>query len=165
MDALRFNSLIRNCKVDKRAIEIIYEEYYAKIKLHIARRFGRLIDVDDIMHDIFLKLIQRTPEGYVRAPTTWLYTIADNYVKDVLKSLHITYELPEIVDSFNLEDTIINDDIKVALKQLDESSQQIIYLHYWEGYSLKEIAGLLGLKHDNVRTKVSRAYKKLKTIL
>ena len=45
---------------------------------------------------------------------------------------------------------------------LYEPDRSIVYLYYGEGYSLKEIAQMLGLTHGNCRVILHRARKKLK---
>ena len=47
--------------------------------------------------------------------------------------------------------------------KLDELSSYILYLNVCLKYKLKEIAEILNLRHDYVRTKKSRAFKTLKT--
>ena len=45
---------------------------------------------------------------------------------------------------------------------LDEPDRSIVYLHYGEGYSLKEIAQMLGITYGNCRVILHRARKKLR---
>ena len=66
---------------------------------------------------------------------------------------------------FDLDKTIVNAEMRRALQTLEEDARYILYLYYWEGYSLKEIAEETGIGYANVRAKVSRAYQKLKKIL
>ncbi len=166
MDAQKFNYLIGKIKYNKYAVKSIYEDYYLKLKAHIQRRFGKLINPEDIAHDIFLKLLEMKTPDYVEYPTTWLYKLADNYTIDILRGKHEEIELNEIVAAkFDIENTIINIDVKKALLNLDDLTQEILYLHYWEGYSLKELANEFNISYISIRTKVSRAYKTLKKYL
>lgn len=167
MDAKKFNRLLGKIKCDKRAIEKIYSEYYLKMKNHVLRRFGKLVDIDDLMHDIFLKLLTVEIPGPVEYPTTWLYRFADNYTIDMLRTRHIEeVALNEtVLGAFDLGKTILKEDVKSAMRQLDEVSQKILYLHYWEGYPLHEIAAELNVSYPNVRAKACRAYQTLKIYL
>ena len=166
MNAQKFNKLLRKIKYDKQALSEIYDEYYLKIKVHIQRRFGQLVNAEDMAHDVFLKLMSFDREEYIDYPTSWIYTVADNMIKDVLRVTQKDEELTETVASpFNVDKVILSMDIKNALAHLDEVSKKIIYLHFWEGYSLKEIAHELQISYANVRAKASRAYKTLKKYL
>ena len=52
-----------------------------------------------------------------------------------------------------------------AVGELPESMRVVIHLYYQEGYSGKEIAGLLGLEPSTVRTRLQRARAQLKISL
>ena len=52
-----------------------------------------------------------------------------------------------------------------AVRALPEQYAAPLYLHYYAGYSLKEIGRLLGLPAATVGTRLSRGRAKLKTIL
>ena len=41
----------------------------------------------------------------------------------------------------------------------------VLYLHYYEGYSTEEVAGMLGVPSSTVRTRLARGRKKLKDVL
>lgn len=166
MKELKFNHLLQNLKTDKQAVKEIYEEYYPKIIIHLSRRFGKLISPVDIAHDTFLALMSAEKFSYVEYPTTWLYTMADNKAIDALKHKNKETTLPENFSvPFQLDELVLKEDVKKSLRNLDEESQMIIYLHIWEGYSHKEIADFLHLSYANVRTKASRAYDALKNYL
>lgn len=166
MNPQKFNRLLRNIKHDKRSLALIYTEYYPKLVFHVQRRFGKLISPDDIAQDIFSKLMQLEIHYFVKTPTAWLYTLADNRAKDILKSCHEEVALEEyLADEFSIDSTILNLDVKKALSHLDLKSQQIIYLHIWEGYSYEEISKGLNISCANIRVKASRAYKELKKYL
>ena len=51
------------------------------------------------------------------------------------------------------------------LDKLGPTDRNIIYLHYYEGYSLKEIGKILRLTRNAVYIRVTRARKKLKNLM
>ena len=167
MDAQKFNRLIRKIKYDPKSIEAIYDTFHLKLKVHIYRRFGKLVNPEDVAEDIFLKLLEMDTPKYVEYPTAWLYRIADNYVTDKLRRMHPDEELLETTasDKFDLEQAVIDQEVKEAMLNLDELTQKILYLHYWEGYSFKELEKELALSYGSIRTRASRAYKLLKNYL
>lgn len=166
MDAHKFNRQLKKMTTDRRALESIYEEYYLPMKAHVQRRFGSLVNAEDIAQDVFLKLLSCGDQPYIEYPASWLYTMADNRAKDVLRATHRETQLPEVLAaSFDPDKTIVNAEMRRALCVLEEDARYILYLHYWEGYSLKEIAQETGMSYTNVRAKVSRAYQKLIKIL
>ena len=52
-----------------------------------------------------------------------------------------------------------------AVMSLDRRYRLPVLLYYYEGYRQKEIAGLLGIPEETVRTRLARARDKLKHIL
>ena len=52
-----------------------------------------------------------------------------------------------------------------AVLALPERYKTAVYLYYYEGYSLKEIASILGCPQATVRTRLARARKQLKQML
>ena len=129
-------------------------------------RFGYLADPEDMAQDIFMKLYTMETPSYVKAPAKWLGKFTDNFVIDKIRVSHPELELLESHPSdFDLEKTIVKFDLKNAISRLDQVSQKIIYLNYWERYSLKEVAVILKMSYGNVRQIASRAYKELRPYL
>ena len=52
-----------------------------------------------------------------------------------------------------------------AILALPEKYKTVVYLFYYEGYTAREIAKLLGEKPNTVSTRISRARHLLKTML
>ncbi len=161
MSPTKFNALYRELN-NKHSFNQLYKEYYPRIMAHLKHRFGNLISAEDVAQDLFFKLLKSNRRDYVEHPYSWIMKVADNIAIDQIRSSHI--ESP-LTDSF-LEpfDVQLVDDGEVIkyFEFLDETTQRILYMYFWEGYSLKEIAAVLNIKYGNVRAKVSRAYKKFK---
>ena len=58
----------------------------------------------------------------------------------------------------------ISDRAQRVLEDVDEITRKILVLHYWSGYSFKEIAVIIGMKDTAVRKRHSRAIKKIQTL-
>lgn len=169
MEAKVFNALLKEIKYDTSAVERIYKEYAPSVKLYLSRRYGSQIDVDDIMHEVFFKLmvIDWSKYSEVKSPTSWLNKIADHLALDLLKKRRMEYPLENyegFSSSFDIDSIIVANDVKSALNQLDRLTAQIIYLHKYEGYKFKDIAAQLSMSSISVRVRASRGYKKLKII-
>lgn len=160
-----FNRLLKKTEYDRSALSEMYEYYYPRIKIHIKRKFGKLVDSEDITEEVFLKLLNYRYTEPIKFPTAWLYKIAENIAINNLSAKKITVELTENI-SYDIIDEVITDmGVKEALLSLDELSRKVVYLHIWEDYTYTELALLLGLSEPNARIIAHRAYKKIKKFL
>lgn len=167
MNANKFNALLKKLNTDKKSFESIYEEFYPKIVFHLRRCFGNTVSAEDIAQELFLKLLHLNQKEAVRNPTAWLFTLSENLAKDALQKIH--YELP-LNDTLpytavDTEKLIADAELNKFFSVLDKNTQKILYMRYWEGYALKDIAAELGIPYPALRKQISRAYKKLKNFL
>ena len=56
-------------------------------------------------------------------------------------------------------------DLYEAMEQLKENQRLVITLFYYEGYSIKEIAAILGITQGTVKSRLGRARNQLKSFL
>jgi len=140
-------------------------EKYSDMLIRITYSYMKnLSDAEDITQDIFIKLLEKKPlfenEEHEKA---WLIRVSINLSKDKLKSSYFKNTEP-------LEDNFIHvtkDDNEViqAVLNLPLKYRSIVLLYYYEGYSIAEVANILTLKETTVGSQLSRARKKLKSIL
>mgnify|MGYP002558837238 CR=1 FL=1 len=163
MEAKEFNKLLNNADCNQHSFIKIYQEYYSKIVLHISVKFDASI-AQDIAHEFFCKIIngQIKNNENINCPTAWIFRICDNLAINVYKreARYVSLSDFDFTDNIQDIDTIL--DIKKVLDNLDEFESKIIYFHFFEGYSLKEIAFILNTKYDNLRKKYSTILKKLR---
>ena len=58
-----------------------------------------------------------------------------------------------------------DDKLLSAILALPEKYKAAVYLHYYEGYSVQEIASMLRVPPNTIKTRLSRARKALKNEL
>jgi RNA polymerase sigma-70 factor (ECF subfamily) len=56
-------------------------------------------------------------------------------------------------------------EVRSAIRLLNATDQEIMRLHYWDGFSLVEAAQILGLRAATVRSRHARARSKLRVQL
>lgn len=132
---------------------------------------GSKEDAEDVYQDVFLRLAQSATEfssqEHLKA---WLLRVAVNRCHDVAR---LRIRRPAVpLDSMPFEPSdagpLSPDEVRAlweAVGELPESMRVVIHLYYQEGYSGKEIAGLLGLEPSTVRTRLQRARAQLKISL
>ena len=158
MNPQKFNRILRKIKYDKQAIIPIYQEFYPKIIIHLRCRFGKLICHEDVASEVFAALLEGKEHEFVNAP--------DNKATDILRTHHEEVAYTDALNSSpDFDYSYLCADVQLAFEHIDPLSRKILYLHFWEGYSHKEIAAMLNMTCGNVRLKASRAYKILEKYL
>ena len=112
-------------------------------------------DAEDICQNIFLKLL--TGGQTFDSPAhekAWIIRATANACKDGLEAAAAT-PAPAAPDS----------DVLDAVMALPRKYREAVYLHYYEGYSVREIASLLGQSESAVSAHLSRGRKSLRTTL
>ena len=164
MEEKEFNKLLSALKRDPRALEKLHGYYFGRIVYHLAKTYGKTF-AEDVAEDFFLWLLRAESFPHVNYPTTWVYLQCDSIAKRrvqkearlVTGEIEIEGEAPHKEELFG--------DLYQAMKTLDETEQRIVELHYWEGYSLKEIAPMIGMEYAAVRQRHKRLLSKLKSAL
>ena len=120
---------------------------------------------DDIYQNVFLKLIKQDnriePEEHLKA---WLMRTTVNCCKDYWKSSwhrKVSYEEKE-PDAGNGQE---NGYLTELVQDMPEKYRTVIHLFYYEGYSIKEIALMLGKKENTIASQLSRGRECLKGML
>ena len=123
-------------------------------------------DADDVTQDVLIQLY-KTDTAFESDDHLkhWLIRVTVNRCKNIFRSPwrkvediadyenSLTFEAPEHRELFD------------AVMALDKRYRLPVLLYYYEGYSQKEIAGLLSLPGETVRTRLFRARGKLKATL
>lgn len=124
-------------------------------------------DAEDVVQDTFLRYFtdetQFESEEHLRA---WLLRVAVNRARDLLGSAVRRRSVP--LDAEWDAPCFPNEESRelfYAVAELPESYRIVIHLHYYEDYSVKEIAQLLRLPQATVKTRLFRGRKLLRTSL
>lgn len=124
-------------------------------------------DAEDIFQNVFLKYtlssIAFTSEEHEKA---WFIRVTINACKDLLKSFfhNRTVTLDDFSD-YAPEVTPEQYAVMEALWALPKHYRDVIYLHYYEGYTAAEIAGILHKNTNTVYTHLNRGKELLKESL
>jgi len=105
----------------------------------------------------------------------WLYCIAQNRLKNFYRDHRAQQSLDgqdcgePLTADYMAEQALLlvekRDALAKALEQLPERSRRVVVLRYFADLSNQEIARLLHLSHDNVRTILSRSLRQLAQLL
>ena len=121
-------------------------------------------DAEDISQEVFLRYYQKRPafesEEHRRA---WLLRVTINRAKSYVTSAWFRHTVPlEDCHAFPEPESQSLDEAMAALPAKD---RMLLHLFYYEALSVRDIAQLTGKKESTLRTQLTRARRKLKTLL
>lgn len=151
-------------RVLKDQIEEIYNRYKDSVFRVGFSYFKNAIDADDIVQETFFKLMKSEKdfesEEHLK---NWLMKVAVNECKRV--TLSSWFKRKESLDEY-AEKLVFQEpedrDVFRAVMDLPKNYRQPVHLYYYEGYSVKEISEIMGIRVSAVTTRLDRARKKLR---
>lgn len=160
---------------DSGFVEIV-RDYKDGLILYLNSFVNDIYAAEELTEDTFVKLGFKKPKYTQRASfRTWLYTIGRNTAIDYIRrrSRHCEISIEncsEIADdATSVEKAYIREERKLllykAMQKLKPEYRQVLWLIYFEGFSNKEIAGIMKKSVHNVEALACRARLSLKTKL
>jgi RNA polymerase sigma-70 factor, ECF subfamily len=163
-------------KGDERAFEQLVRQHQQRVFGLVARILHRQDDVEDIAQQVFLKVYLSLNRFDQRAAfSTWLYKIAVNECWDHLRKKKVRpllYEsdlseeqvsqldgiaaLGRVTEGLD-EQAETKDTLARVLEILPEQDRELLLLKEVEGFSVQELAEILGLNVNTVKVRLFRA--------
>lgn len=160
---------------DPEGLTRIVEDHRDGLMLYLNSFVQNLSVAEDLTEDTFVKLVVKRPHFKSASSfKTWLYTIGRNIAVSYLRrnrSKDIPLEnCPELTDeAFDLEQRCIQKEeqrlLHKAMGTLKPEYRQVLWLVYFDGFTHKETARIMGKSVHNVETLVYRARQALKAKL
>jgi RNA polymerase sigma factor (sigma-70 family) len=168
------SSIVWNMREQDRRISEIVAEQRARLKNFIRRRVPDPLDAEDILQDVFYKLVEANrlfmPIEHV---TGWLFRVARNRITDLFrKKKPLSFgdasvegesgELLQIEDLLPSPEAgpeavyvrnLLLEELELALEELPDEQREVFVGHELEGRSFKEMAEETGV---SVNTLLSR---------
>lgn len=121
-------------------------------------------DSEDIFQTVFLKYITSNIKfNSTEHEKAWIIRVTINSCKDLLRSFFRKKTIP-LDDLFEKPQFLSNDHREVieAVLSLSQKYRDVIYLHYYEGYTASEISQILGKNVNTIYTLLTRSKKMLR---
>nr|WP_319489135.1 RNA polymerase sigma factor [uncultured Caproiciproducens sp.] len=119
-------------------------------------------DAEDVVQDTFAKYLQKCPEFHsLEHEKAWFIRVAANGSRDKRRRFFFrkTVSLEEIGEYAETSEQI---EVLEQLMELPPNYKTILYLHYVEGYKIREISDILGMGENAVKVALHRGREKLK---
>ncbi|EFB77625.1 RNA polymerase sigma factor [Subdoligranulum variabile] len=115
-------------------------------------------DTEDIFQTVFVKyLLHTAPFASPEHEKAWIIRVTINACKDLLRSVfrRRTVPLDEAAELSAPPEE--HRAVLQAVQGLPAAYRDVVYLHYYEGYTAPEIAQILGKNVNTVYTRLTRA--------
>lgn len=143
----------------------LYESYADMVYRLAFVRTRHPADADDIFQEVFIRLVKHVhklkSEEHAKA---WLLRCTINccnsHHQSSWQQKTVALAEHEGHDHIDFQKIALLD----ALQSLTPEHQDVLHLFYYEGYSNKEIATLLGIKENTVKSRLRRARYELRDV-
>ena len=140
---------------------------YSPMLLRLAcTRLKSPADAEDAVQEVFLRLLSRPVEFRDKEhEKAWLIRCTLHRAADIRKRAEKKNLPLEAAGERSAPEEPTADYILDAVRSLPKKYSGILYLHYYEGYTAKEIGRFLGLPAATVGTRLARGRDRLKKLL
>lgn len=165
----QFNKLIiRLARDDVSALDALYEGYGGLLNAMAKKYLSDKSLADDVLSEVYCKLVKGAKTfNPKKNGLNWAFKIVKNTCLDF--NSRITKTATENLDEwFNLadalhtpENTIESIDLRAALRLLTEEENRLLYLKFWEGLTVREIAKQLHRPKSTIQYMIEQCLKKI----
>lgn len=145
-----------------------YEDYLEQYSNMVTRlclvHTGNFHDAQDCYQNVFFALYRQLKKERPRNVKAWLITVSINECKKCIR-----FRLG--LSSVQLDELILptfsdmDSDMIKLIMELTPKHRDAVYLHYYEGYSVAEIAQLMNTREGTVKSYLKRGRDKLRKFL
>lgn len=155
-----------------RLVEKLYEQYANDVLRVSYFYLGNRQQAEDVMQEVFIRLMTKTPvleEGKEKA---WLLKVALNLCRDIwrtgwAKRVILGSPMLEMMPSTEdqIEEQIEKEALLQAVHQLSPPVREVFLLFYYQNYGIEEIATMLSTPAGTISSRLSRGRQQLKELL
>lgn len=153
-------------QVDRNAVEIevLYREHGAALLLFATAMTGQQSQAQDMIHQVFLKLIENGKINRAEDKKAYLFACVRNAVLNEHKIGNRPASLNEETAWFSPPDRDYagEQNLRRALAALPEDQRQVVILHIWGDLTFLQIGDLLGISSNTAASRYRYALGKLR---
>jgi len=169
--------IIRQLSQGNQAVfEQLYSDYYPRL---VSFANGYLYDIDEskeLVQNFFINFWLKISEVKIESSIqAYLFTAVKNRCLNHIKNLNVTDRKKlqyieaslqsQLVISPNNQLQELESQLMVEIEKLPPQIKKILFLKYFKGNKRHEIAKILGVSENTVKTQLQRGKKKLKSVL
>jgi len=141
------------------------------LRAYLHSRFPLLRDADDVIQETYARLLREKNAGRIRHPRAFMFTAARNVALDFFRRRRhstgetithsdvadVVEEAPHVAEAVSQKQEL--EFLAAAVQTLPTRCRQVIMLRYLKGCSYKEIAAILGVSPETVKTHMAKGVK------
>lgn len=160
--------MLEVAKGDLDKLKILFDRYHEHVFNFLLKMSRDRMLSEDVTQDVFYKLLKYRNTYKGGSFVSWMFTIARNGLKShYSRKNEGDSDLSALEYRLGGNDTEKIDDfchLQIALDKLETSDRELLILNRLHEIKYAELAEIVGSTPGAVKTKVSRALKKLKII-
>lgn len=148
-------------------LKVLFERHHIYVFNFLYKMCGDSMLSEDLTQEVFYKVMKYRTSYNNGNFISWLFTIARNSLKSHFKKNRIHDDIENVGFKLSTENDNRTEEysqLQLALSKLNESDRELLVLNRFQEIKYKELAEITGSTPGAVKTKVSRALKKLKSI-
>lgn len=165
--------IITGCKEgESESFSQLVDIYSRRLYGYFYRLTGNRTSSDDLLSELFVKLVEKIRSFRGGSFDGWLFKIASNIFHDYLRAKQREKKLVEGRKQLELEhaETEKNNDertdrLQVQLGKLDADTKELIMLRFYSQLSFREIAEMRSEPIGTILSKVHRGLKRLRELM
>ncbi len=149
-------------------LKVLFERHHVHVFNFLYKMCGDKMLSEDLTQEVFYKLIKYRTSYNSGNFTSWMFTIARNSLNTHFRK---NKENHEDISTIEYKLMLVQEDaqadysdLQKALATLNASDRELIVLHRFQEMKYQEIAAITGSSPGAIKTKMSRAMQKLKTV-
>lgn len=148
-------------------INTAIEQYADTVKRICIVHLKNHADTEDIFQTVFLKYaLSSAVFENTEHEKAWFIRVTINACRDLLRSFFRSRTVPlDVLADQETPSFADNREVLEAVLSLPAKYRDVVYLHYYEGYTAPQIGEILGKKTNTVYTLLTRAREQLRRLL
>jgi RNA polymerase sigma-70 factor (ECF subfamily) len=151
-------------------VERLFAEHRGALQAFFQRRIRGKSDAADLAQEVYLRMLRIRDQGAIRDPVLYLYTVANNLVKenavlDQRRAGSVDIEEAAAQEQLGVLPSFDGDldlaqrgaRLQAVLKQLSPKCQAAVLLRFTHDLSYREVAAKLGVSPQMARKYVTQA--------
>jgi RNA polymerase sigma-70 factor (ECF subfamily) len=165
----------RIAKGDRLAMQVLFARHHVRVYRFVLRLVGNPTTAEDLISEVFLDVWRQADRFEGRsAVSTWMLAIArfkalsalrkkpeEELDEETAETIEDTADTPEVA----LEKKDKSAILRQCLEKLSPEHKEIIDLVYYHEKSVEEVAEIVGIPENTVKTRMFYARKKLAELL